>query len=142
MMALASSGLFAATLSGNPENYDRLLRRLAPGDTLQLVPGAYGRGLRLHDLCGEPDAPIVIEGPAGTARAIILGWEGHNTVSIKDASYVTVRNLEIDGRGAFVDGVKCEGNAKYAHHITLQGLHIHNLARQQQSVGISTKCAA
>ena len=142
LVGLASSGLFAATVSGNPENYDRLLRRLAPGDTLQLAPGAYGRGLRLHDLHGEPGAPIVIEGPAGGAKAVIIGREGHNTVSIKDASHVTVRNLEIDGRGAFVDGVKCEGHAKFAHHITLEGLYILNLARQQQSVGISTKCPA
>ncbi len=52
-------------------------------------------------------------------------------------------NLEIDGAGALqVDAVKAEGNADFAHHITLENLYIHNFAAQQQSVGISTKCPA
>lgn len=132
----------AATLSGNPDNYHRLLRTLKPGDNLALAPGEYLRGLRVHDLHGEPDRPIVVAGPAEGVRAVIAGHPRRNTVSIKDASHVTIRDLEIDGKGAFVDGVKCEGHAKFAHHITLENLYIHNLARHQQSVGISTKCPA
>jgi hypothetical protein len=132
----------ARTLHGTPDNYHRLLRQLQPGDTLQLAPGRYRRGLRVHDLHGEPDRPIVIAGPDKPPRAVILGDPRRNTVSIKDASHVVVRDLEIDGQGAFVDAVKCEGHAEYAHHITLENLKIHNLAKHQQSVGISTKCPA
>jgi hypothetical protein len=84
----------------------------------------------------------VIAGPDKPPHAVILGDPRRNTVSIKDASHVVVRDLEIDGQGAFVDGVKCEGHASYAHHITLENLKIHNLARNRQSVGISTKCPA
>jgi hypothetical protein len=129
-------------LFANPDNYRQLLRQLGPGDTLRLAPGEYRRGLVVHDLHGEPEAPIVIEGPADPPFAVILGRSGHNTVSIKDSRHVVIRNFEIDGQGAFVDGVKCEGHAGYAHHITLENLRIHNLAKHQQSVGISTKCPA
>jgi len=132
----------ARVLFADPDNYRQLLRQLGPGDTLRLAPGKYRRGLVVHDLHGEPEAPIVIEGPADPPYAVILGRSGHNTVSIKDASHVVIRNVEIDGQGAFVDGVKCEGHAGYAHHITLENLRIHNLAKHQQSVGISTKCPA
>ncbi len=142
LMAGASQSGLAATISGNPDNYHQLLRKLKPGDTLMLAPGQYHRGLRVHDLHGTAEKPITIEGPTGDAKAVILGYPKRNTVSIKDASHVTIRNLEIDGNGAFVDGVKCEGHARYAHHITLEGLRIHNLFKHQQSVGISTKCPA
>jgi hypothetical protein len=41
-----------------------------------------------------------------------------------------------------VSGVKCEGHADWAHHITLDSLHIRGHARHQQTVAISTKCPA
>ena len=132
----------AAHYVGNPQNYTKLLAKLKAGDTLQLEPGRYERGLRAHNLHGKPGFPVVIRGAAGKMPSVILGHAGRNTVSIKDASHVVIRDLEIDGRGAFVDGVKAEGHARYAHHITLENLHIHNFAPKQQSVGISTKCPA
>jgi hypothetical protein len=132
----------AETYTAHPANYHRLVTKLGPGDVLRLEAGQYTRGLRVHDLHGTSAQPIVIEGPADGQPAVLLGRPRRNIVSIKDSSHVVVRNLEIDGRGAFVDGVKAEGNARFAHHITLENLYIHNLVRHQQSVGISTKCPA
>jgi len=137
-----SGGASGAAYLGNPANYTHLLGGLRSGDVLTLEPGHYDRGLRVHDLHGSFEKPIVIEGPSEGRPAVLLGQQGKNTVSIKNAGYVVVRNLEIDGRGAFVDAVKAEGNADFAHHITLENLYIHNFAAQQQSVGISTKCPA
>jgi hypothetical protein len=48
----------------------------------------------------------------------------------------------LDGRGVPVDGVRAEGHARWAHHITLDGLTIVNHGATQQNSGISTKCPA
>ncbi|MEJ2382685.1 MAG: right-handed parallel beta-helix repeat-containing protein [Gammaproteobacteria bacterium] len=84
----------------------------------------------------------MIEGPPEAPGAVFFARRGANTVSIANAAYITIRNLEIDGRGLGMDGVKAEGNARYADHITLDNLFIHNLGGGLQTVGISTKCAA
>jgi len=132
----------AAQIAATPHDYVGRVKALRAGDTLRLAPGRYASGLRIHHLHGEPGRPIVIEGPEDGAAAVILGRPGRNSVSILDSAHVVVRNLEIDGQGAFVDAVKAEGHARYAHHITLENLFIHDFAANQQSVGISTKCPA
>ncbi len=148
LLAFCLTILFLAPLAAaetyvvRPADYHRLLPKLHPGDVLRLRAGQYARGLRIHELHGTAAQPIVIEGPAQGEPAVLLGQPRRNVVSIKDSSYVVLRHLEIDGRGAFVDGVKAEGNARFAHHITLENLHIHNLVENQKSVGISTKCPA
>lgn len=128
--------------TGNPDNYRHQLRNLRPGDQLLLTPGFYQRGLPIHHLRGEAHAPIIITGPESGKRAVFLGRRGHNTVSIIDAQHVILRNIEIDGQHLPVDGVKCEGHANWAHHITLENLLIHRHDHNQQIVGISTKCPA
>ena len=132
----------AAAKEAGPEEYRQALKTLQPGDTLRLRSGVYREGLPLHRLSGTADAPIVIEGPADGPAAVFLARAGHNTVSIVDARHVTVRNLELDGTNLPVDGVKCEGHAAWAHHITLENLSIHGHGNNQQTVGISTKCPA
>jgi len=132
----------AATLVATPVDYRQQLERLRPGDVLSLQPGVYRDGLDIHGLTGRPGAPVIIQGPTSGPAAVLLGRPGRNVVSILDAAHVVIRHLEIDGNGAFVDGVKAEGHARFAHDITLENLHIHNLAQEQQSVGISTKCPA
>lgn len=140
---LAFSGnAIGSSYFGGPSDYLGMVSNLRAGDRLQLIAGTYDRGLWVHDLHGTVEAPIVIEGPTGGEPAVMLGNPRRNTISIKNASHIVIRNLEIDGRGALVDGVKAEGHADYAHHITLENLYIHNLAAHQQSVGISTKCPA
>jgi len=112
----------AETYTATPDNYLASLKKLAPGDHLQLLPGEYKQGLPIVYLHGTMQEPIVISGPANGPAAILIARPGHNTVSIINSSHVTLRNMELDGRGLPVDGVKCEGHADWAHHITLEGL--------------------
>jgi len=139
---LLSTAVSAKVLYGFPENYYQLVKTLQPGDTLVLQPGTYTGGLRLHRLQGKEGRPIIITGESDSDRPVFVARRGRNTVSILDSSYVTIRNLELDGRGLPVDAVKAEGHARWAHHITLENLLILSYKNNQQSVGISTKCPA
>ncbi len=132
----------AETHSATPDNYLATLKKLVPGDYLQLLPGEYRQGLPIAYLNGTMQAPIVISGPAIGPPAVLVARPEHNTVSIVNSSHVVLRNMDIDGRGLPVDGVKCEGHADWAHHITLEGLRIRGHGNNQQTVGISTKCPA
>ena len=131
----------ARTLHGNPSDYLSMVKMLRAGDTLDLAPGVYDDatqvpGLPLFDLHGEPDRPIIIAGPNEGPRPVFRAREDYNTIRLKDASYITLRNLVIDGRKIDVDGVKAQG---ITHHITLENIRIYNQGNDQQTVGISTK---
>jgi hypothetical protein len=139
--SLASLAL-AADYHADPEDYRSYLSRLGPGDRLLLRGGDYRRGLPLHGLEGRSDAPIVIEGPKTGSGARFIARPGANTVSLANVRHVTLRNLELDGANQPVDAVKAEGHARFAHHVTLENLYIHDFAASQQNVGISTKCPA
>jgi hypothetical protein len=130
------------TYTVGPNTYLARLQKLEPGAYLRLMPGEYKEGLPIRDLHGTAEAPITISGPAKESRAVFVARPGHNTVSIINSSYITIRNLDLDGRNLPVDGVKCEGHADWAHHITLDGLRVRGHGNNQQTVGISTKCPA
>jgi len=142
LAALASVTATAADLSAGPGDYRVTLRALQPGDTLRLRAGVYTDGLPIAYLNGTQGAPIVITGPDKGAPAIFMARRAHNTVSIVNSSYVTVRHLILDGQGQPVDGVKAEGYSDWAHHIVLEDLVIKGHGHNQQTVGISTKCPA
>jgi hypothetical protein len=135
----ASAG---ATYTANPDNYLAILKILEPGAYLRLLPGKYENGLPIQYLRGFAQAPITVSGPERGPRAVFVARPGHNTISIINSSYVAIRNLDLDGRHLPVDGVKCEGHADWAHHITLEGLRVLGHGNNQQTVGISTKCPA
>jgi hypothetical protein len=132
----------AQIIQGTPETYREAMRSLAPGDTLELSPGTYTRGLPVHEMQGLPEQPITIAGPQGLTVALFVARPGANTISLVDAAYIVIRNLALDGRNLAVDGVKAEGHSRYAHHITLERLRIIGHGNNQQIVGISTKCPA
>lgn len=132
----------ARIISANPADYHALIQTLKPGDRLQLAAGDYRNGLPVHQLTGLPNRPIVIAGPAAPAHAVFHARSGANTVSIVDSSYVEIRDLVLDGGDLPVDGVRAEGHAHFAHHITLTNLLIQGHGNNQQTVGISTKCPA
>ena len=140
-MLMPASAL-AADVMGDPSNYRERLSALNPGDRLLLSAGSYDQGLSLSGLNGTESDPIIIEGPQSGARAIILGRSCCNTISIRDSSYVQIKHLDVDAQGLLVDGLKAEGDSQFAHHITVEGLHIYNLGNDQQIVGINTKCPA
>ena len=142
LAVLAGVTASAADLTAGPEDYRVTLRTLQPGDTLQLRAGVYTDGLPIGYLHGTPEAPIIISGPSIGAPAIFLARPEHNTISIVNSSYVTIRHLTLDGQGLPVDGVKAEGYSDEAHHIVLEDLVIKGHGYDQQTVGISTKCPA
>src|SRR3546814_19710722 len=80
----------ARTLAAGPQDYRQLLGRLAPGDELRLAPGVYRGGLGLKGLWGTADDPIVLSGPADRS-AQFLGRPEHNTVQLRDVSYLENR---------------------------------------------------
>jgi hypothetical protein len=140
----AESSSHSSIVHGNPSNYLAILRKLGPGQTLLLSPGAYGEsqegsGLPIFHLHGTNQARIVISGPETGERPVFHATQGRNTVRVADASYVTIRNLDLNGRDFDVDAVKAEG---VSDHITLENLCIRNHGNDQQIVGISTKAPA
>lgn len=119
------------------------LRALQAGQTLLLAPGTYDDpsdvpGLPVFNLNGTATAPITITGPETGQKPVLLGRSTHNTVRFSNASYVVVRNLEIDGRNLGGDAIKGQGSS---HHITLENLTIRGVGSNQQVVGISTNGA-
>lgn len=128
------------TFNADPGSYLSLLPGLVAGDRLVLAAGSYPSGLPLANKNGAPANCIVIEGPAVGPSARFTGRDCCNTVSISDSSYLVIRNLELDGQGLAGDGVKAEGTAQWAHHITIENLYIHGHGADQAIVGISTKC--
>lgn len=128
------------TYVGNPSNYLSLLGNLKAGDTLRLEAGVYDNpstvpGLPIFGLHGTASQPITITGPDSGPRPVLYGRSTHNTVRFNDASYIVVRNIDIDGRDLGGAGVAAQG---VAHHITLSGLVIRGVGSNQQVVGIST----
>jgi hypothetical protein len=132
----------ASDYVGNPENYLRTLRVLGPGDTLTLRAGLYRDGLPLHDIHGDAQHQIVICGPRFGAPAVLLGRPDANTVSLATASYITLRDMWLDGLHLPVDGVKAEGRGGPVHHITLERLTIVGHDFAQDIVAISTQSPA
>ena len=132
----------AADVPATPDDYLEKLQTLQPGERLLLAPGEYLGGLPLHGLHGKPKAPIVIESADAERPAVLLGVEGRNTVSLRDASHLVVRNLKLDGRNLPVDAVKAEQGRAVVHHIVLEGLTIVGHGESQGIVGISTKAPA
>lgn len=125
-----------------PDNYLKYVKNVVAGDKIYLSGGRYKNGLPLYFKNGNANSPITIEGPENKPYAVFVGHSRRNTVSIVDSSYITIRNINIDGNRQFVDGIKAEGHSEYAHHITLENITIYNQGRHQQIVGISTKCPA
>jgi hypothetical protein len=132
----------AADYSAGTSDYRAAVARLRAGDTLHLAAGVYRGGLDLHGLVGTSAMPIAIVGSTEGARTVFRARAGRNTVSIVDSAYVRIADLDLEGRGAFVDGVKAEGTSRVAHHITIERLTIRGFDGNQQIVGISTKCPA
>src|SRR4051794_9715832 len=96
--ACASIDAPATVYTVNPDNYLARLRMLERGATVRLTPGEYRNGLPVQYLRGTAETPITILGPETGPRAVFLARPGHNTVSIINSSYVTIRNVDLEGR--------------------------------------------
>lgn len=130
------------TIQANPSTYKSLLTTLQPGDRLLLAPGTYTQQLRISNKNGQPGKCIVIEGPATGTPALFTGSSTFNTISLINVSYMVFRNLKLDGKKLLGDGVKVEATSTYAHHITLENLHLTNYDESLNRTGINTKSKA
>jgi hypothetical protein len=144
--ALLSS---ATVIAANPSNYLERLALLKPGQTLLLEAGNYGvdangqdtdrpPGLPIFNLNGTESAPIIISGPESGPRPVLLGRADTNTVRLRNASHLIVRNIDIDNRGLGAQGVAAQG---VTHHITLENLSIRGVGDHQATVGIAANNA-
>lgn len=133
-------------IAANPSNYLSLLPTLRPGDTLLLAAGNYGvdangndtanvPGLPIFNLNGTAAQPITITGPESGPKPVFYGRDTHNTIRLANASYIVIRNVEVNGRDRGGFGVAVQG---IAHHITIEGLRIYGVGGDQSVVGIST----
>ncbi len=125
-----------------PTDYSVKVTNLKAGDTLILSAGTYTDQLKIFDLAGTEQAPIVIVGDVLSTK--FTGNACCNTVSIKKSAYVELHDILIDGQNIpYIDAIKAEGTSgNWAHHITLDNIHIIGHGGDQQTVGISTKCPA
>src|SRR3954470_11387799 len=137
---LWAGGAGAATYSADPTTYKSVLPTLLPGDTLNLAPGTYPL-LKISGLQGTPDAWITVQGPPSGPPAVVIGYNGHNTVELVNASYLAVRNLRIDSRGipgAFGLSAK-DGAANLVHDVLVEDCVFVGQGGSQQTDAISTK---
>lgn len=155
-LAQAYGGCMQTTVTqtinlGPTGDYQATITALQPGQRVMLESGSYNNGLRLYNLNASAGNCIVIEGPAD--RSAVFRGEPingvRNVVQIRNSSFVLLRNIEITGVNTTdIDAVKSETTiqgphpAAWSHHITLENLHIHDFAADQQIVGISTKAPA
>lgn len=125
-VSVTASSAWGADVPADPSDYAAKLGTLQAGDRLVLAAGDYVDGMNLFDLNGQPQSPIVIEGPAGGAPARFVGKNGKNTIDIRDSSYLVIRNLLLDGQDiAGIDAIKAGGQASnWAHHITIENCTI------------------
>jgi hypothetical protein len=137
------SDLFSTTYSVNPSNYTGYLTALVPGDTLYFTPGTYTNRLKLVNLAGLPGQEIVLMG-AAQSTVVFTGNACCNTVSLTQCAYLKIMNITIDGQNIpDIDGIKAEGTTgNWTHHITIENVRIIGHGGDQQTDGISTKCAS
>jgi hypothetical protein len=95
------------------------LSSVNPGETIRIAEGPYGAGETLYAVTrsGTASAPITIEGSGGTVLDTSLQMS---------ASYVRIRNLEIDGT------TRSDENGIYGpsgSNVELCGLYIHDVTR-------------
>ena len=137
---LSAPGAGAEELHAGPTDYSETIEKLRPGDTLRLEAGDYPGCMHLSGLHGTPERRIVIDG--GGAR-----FDGGScfarhplqaiVVLLEDSSYVTITNLEIDGGGYPVLGVRAGFGTTPVHNVRIDGLYIHDVDFSIQYSAIS-----
>lgn len=103
------------------EARDGLATQLQPGDHVLLRRGArWSESLRLSGLVGTDAAPIVV-GAYGDDAA---GAPSVAQVWVEESTYVTVRDLEVDGTGfEGRSGIRAE----FVDHLIVRDSHVHDV---------------
>lgn len=150
LLLTAGAEARAADVNAGPADYLAAVDGLGPGDTLHLSAGQYTGCLRLVGKHGQPGAPITITGPETGAPAVFLGSNCRMPsnpregvmIFLSDASYITLRYMELDAEGTEVSGVRGGFGTVPVHHITVEHLYIHDNDVDNQPSGISSFATA
>ncbi|MEM7250854.1 MAG: hypothetical protein AAF493_05505 [Pseudomonadota bacterium] len=142
VLAIVATPVWGAVYIGDPQTYRPMVANLKPGDELRLRPGIYRDGLSVNGLVGTAERRITIHAEDPERRPIFWGRAGRNLISVRGSEFITIANLVLDGRNAFVSAVKQEGGAQCrpSRNVEIRGLFISGFRAHQQQVGISTKC--
>lgn len=139
-MTYSPSVSSATDFAANPDNYVEILSSLQSGDTLKLAPGTYASGLDIYQLNGYEGRWITIEGPVSGEAAVFLGRTDRSTVTIRDSSYVRLIGLHLVADETNPKhGIELLPESEYAHHITIQELHIRGFKQSADSSAIITR---
>ncbi len=99
------------------------IAQLAPGTTVLLAPGVYEGGLYLEKVVGAENAPVIIAGQDANNPPVFRG--GGQAMHLADCSYVTLRNLQVEGFPG--NGINIDDGGSFetpAHHIVLENVTI------------------
>lgn len=142
ILLVLNANLIAQVIIAGPADFRTYLSDLESGDTLYLAPGIYTQSLRIVDLSGNEQHPILISGQPGQPKPVFLGNSCCNTISLTRSAFVHIRDIICDGQDvAGIDALKAEGSqGNWTHHIEVEGLELYGYGADQQNVGISTKC--
>ncbi len=99
---------------------------LRPGDTLYLRGGIHALSNLTLSAQGRPDAWIQVRNAPGETPVLRGISSASNLIDIVGAAYLEIRGLEIDSTPEGCDAIKF-GQQGVSHHISLRGLHIHNV---------------
>jgi|GEM_PF-6483959 len=101
------------------------LRGVAPGTTVRLMPGVFGKGLQLTDLRGAPQAPIRIVAAPG---AVLDGRRGQGAKSFANGSGILLENSgNVILEGLTIAGFQRGVTLGACQSVTLQGNTIHDV---------------
>lgn len=99
------------------------LRQAEAGDRIEIAPGRYSPGVRVSNLKGTRENPIVIGGIPGKPAPEFLG--GGQGWHLSDCAFVTLRDMRV--AGASGNGINVDDGGGYetpSHHIVLERLQV------------------
>jgi hypothetical protein len=112
---------------------------LEPGDILLIAPGEYTGPLRLENVAGTAEAPIVIKGEDPARPPVIRG--GGQCIGASDAAYVVIADLKVIG--ARYNGINFDDGGTYdtpAHHIRFENIEVRDIGSGGNHDGIKLNC--
>jgi len=109
-LSVAAGSAFAGTFRVHDASELRSALRLAkPGSTITLASGNYGHGIRIEDLNGTKQNPIVIAGADHDNPPTFTG--GKEAIHFVDCNYVTLRNIRASG--CWANGINADDGGSF-----------------------------
>ncbi len=107
----------------SPGELSEQISKATPGTILKLKPGRYKGGIRVSNVVGTPEAPIVITAQDPDDRPIFVG--GSSALHLSQCEHMVIKQLKI--RKATTNGINIDDGGSIqspARHISLEDLEI------------------